>query len=171
MRKLQPLTVADLSSADRSFYDSATRGDWPSLLSRRLVYVAGPLFGSGRSSNNVRRALAVAELLRMVGLTPFVPHLFYFWDTVFPHESDYWLSLDREVLGRCKGLVCLPGESPGARCERVWAGQLEIPCFELTEEEVQSALCCCVAPAAGYADVIAGEPKLAWLRELEDRLQ
>jgi len=159
MQRKPTLRVEDLSSVDRELYDSATHKDWPSLHARKLVYIAGPLFGSGRSSNNIRRALAVAQMVRAADATPLIPHLSHFWDTVFPHEAVYWLSLDREMLARCQALVLLPGESPGARCERVWAGQLEIPVFELSEDDVLSAVKFAAAQTYDVPD---------WLRELQE---
>lgn len=96
------------------------------------VYVAGPLFGSGRSTQNVRNALAVAERVRYFGAFPFVPHLFHLWDTVFPHEGEYWLGMDKVWLATCDLLVVLPGVSPGTRMEEEWAKELGIPIFTLS---------------------------------------
>lgn len=93
------------------------------------VYVAGPLFGSGRSTENVNRALQVGQAVMACGAIPFVPHLFHYWDTVFPHE--YWLSMDKAWLRACDILVVLPGVSPGARMEEAWAVEFGIPVIHL----------------------------------------
>lgn len=134
MHRLPVLTLDELSPPERREYDETPF----SFVETKLVYVAGPLFSSGTSSNNIRNALAVGHQIRAVGLTPFVPHLFHLWDTIFPRPGSYWLSLDREVLTLCAAMVVLPGYSRGVRCERVWAG--DKPVFELTPEEVVASL-------------------------------
>jgi len=86
------------------------------------VYVAGPLFGSGRCTENVHKALRVAEAVRAAGAFPFVPHLFTQWDMTFPHADEaYWLDMDKVWLETCQALVVIPGMSPGTRKEEVWA--------------------------------------------------
>ena len=97
------------------------------------VYVAGPLFGSGRSTENVNRALQVGQAVMAAGAVPFVPHLFHLWDTVFPHDSDYWLYMDKHWLRACDLLVVIPGVSPGARMEEEWAKEFGIPVVLLNE--------------------------------------
>ena len=94
------------------------------------VYVAGPLFGSGRSTDNVHRAVKVAEQLRHSGVMPFVPHLYHYWDAISPHDDvNYWLDMDKAWLAVCDAMIVLPGVSPGARKEEKWCKELGIPFF------------------------------------------
>ena len=94
------------------------------------IYVAGPLFSSGRSPKNLHDALRAATLLRDADMWPFVPHLFHTWDTVFPNDSvDYWLDMDRVWLSVCDGMLRLPGQSKGAALEEKWCKKLGIPYF------------------------------------------
>lgn len=120
------------------------------------VYIAGPLFGSGRSSENVHRALQVAEAVRhwrhtkhvsddlgarlqITKAWPFVPHLYHTWDQVFPHSNeDYWLDMDRFWLKQCKVLLVIPGVSPGTRKEEVWAKEFGL--FVCTLQESNMAI-------------------------------
>jgi len=82
--------------------------------------VAGPYRG-GDPVVNVRNACAAAEQLVAKGHLPVVPHLFHLWHLCSPHDYEYWLALDRGLLGLCDALVRLPGESPGADRETEWA--------------------------------------------------
>lgn len=98
------------------------------------VYVAGPLFGSGRSSANIHRALQAAERIRAAHMFPFVPHLFHLWDTIYPHaDPEYWLGMDRIWLEICDVMVRLRGDSPGSSREEAWCAQLGIPVFREDE--------------------------------------
>ena len=89
------------------------------------VYIAGPY--SGNHAAGVRNALRVADALRDLGHTPFVPHLTHFWDLLHPREYEDWLDYDLEWLEECDLLLRLPGTSGGADREVTRAYQLKIP--------------------------------------------
>jgi len=93
------------------------------------VYLAGPLHGSGRTTENIHRVLKAAHRIRAAGMVPFIPHLFAFWDMVEPHEGDYWLSMDEAWLRKCDVLVRLTGVSPGSSKEEVWASEINLPIY------------------------------------------
>ena len=98
------------------------------MIRRTRVYLSGPIGGSGRLTLNVRRAIQVADELLSLGYAPYVPHLTSFWELVQgerPHEQ--WLALDKEFLRVCDVVLRLPGVSPGADQEEVWARELGIP--------------------------------------------
>ena len=92
------------------------------------IYVAGPYTG-GDPVINVRNACLAGEALVAKGHTPVVPHLFHLWHLCSPHDYEYWLSLDRGLLGLCDALVRLPGVSPGAHREVEWAMGLGLSIF------------------------------------------
>lgn len=102
-----------------------------------IVYVAGPIMGSGSQIQNVRKAIDAATLLAETHkrILPFVPHLYSFWDFAKPRPRDFWLDLDKGWVDKSSGLVRLPGESPGSDQEVAWAEQRGIPVvrFEPTE--------------------------------------
>lgn len=78
-----------------------------------LVYIAGP-YTSPDPVTNVRDAVFAAETVRALGGVPFVPHLFHLWHTISPHDYDFWMALDFDMLARCDVVWRIPGESPGA---------------------------------------------------------
>lgn len=93
------------------------------------VYVAGPLYSSGNSAVNVRRAVECADALMDAGHHPYVPHLSHLADMICSRREEDWLELDREWLLQCGAVVRLPGESRGADLEEHWATLADIPVF------------------------------------------
>lgn len=93
------------------------------------VYIAGPLFGSGRSTENVHAAVMAAERVRAFGAIPFVPHLYSLWDTISPKPESFWLQMDQAWLAQCDAMLRLPGESPGSDKEEAWCKEFGIPVF------------------------------------------
>lgn len=89
------------------------------------VYIAGPLHSSGRMTDNMRAVLRVAEWVREAGGIPFVPHLFAFWDMIFPHDAHFWMEMDLAWFDHCDGLIMLPGTSPHLDAEWKYAEGLE----------------------------------------------
>lgn len=97
-----------------------------------LVYIAGPIHGSGTELQNLRRALVVAQYLAKRGFVPFVPHLWLMWEFLVGEvDQELFMTLDFAFLTRCHLLVRIPGVSPGADREVVRAGELGIPVIEL----------------------------------------
>ena len=85
------------------------------------VYVAGPISKNEKSINrpidNVKQALQVALRIRKYGYTPFVPHLYHFWDLLNPQSYEYWIKMDIEWLVVCDVLFRMGGASRGAEGE------------------------------------------------------
>lgn len=86
-----------------------------------LVYIAGPLFTSGRMDDNIRAALEAANKLIIHGFLPVIPHLYFFWDLITPKDESNWLELDRRWIDQCDILLRLSGDSRGADMEVKWA--------------------------------------------------
>lgn len=98
----------------------------------KYVYVAGPIFTSGRVTHNVREAVIIAaQIMEDTNgtLVPFVPHLYVLWDIVTPEEPEFWLTLDKAWLMKCDALLRLPGDSVGADMEIQWCVENGIPFF------------------------------------------
>lgn len=111
------------------------------VLRNKLVYVAGPLNNTGvlngvrkEVSQHVRETLDDANEVARLGFSPFVPHLYHFWDMITPHPRDFWLKLDLEWLEVCGSLVRRPGPSAGADMEAARMRQLGGPVFEGIED-------------------------------------
>lgn len=94
---------------------------------RPLVYIAGPY--SSNVEPNVHRAIDAAEVVSAQGLVPVIPHLNYFWHLDYPHDYEFWMDQDTQLLVRCEALLRLPGYSPGADREVELAQKLGIPVF------------------------------------------
>ena len=95
---------------------------------RPLVYIAAPY--SSDPVGGTHRAIAVAERLEGTGLiTPVVPHLNLLWDLIYTHTNDFWYSMDLALLDRCNALLRIPGVSPGADDEVIFAEEAEIEVF------------------------------------------
>jgi hypothetical protein len=98
------------------------------------AYVAGPLgTGQDRAANVARAMEAGVELLK-AGYAPLVPHLTHFID---PHEGlgyERWLACDLAWIEAADFLFLLPGESPGAARERLFAREYGIPVVHNIDE-------------------------------------
>ena len=102
-----------------------------------LIYLAGPIT-LGDQTQNVRRALSIAETLIEKGFIPIVPHLSLFWHFIHPHDHGWWLEYDKEIILRCDALLRLPGESIGADWEVDLALKHNIPVFQSVNELVDN---------------------------------
>lgn len=93
-----------------------------------VVYVAAP-YTSPDTETNVLNAIVCANTLKEHGITPFVPHFYHFWDKMYPHDYEYWMSMCFEMLSRCDAVLRLVGTSSGADREVELAKSLNIPVF------------------------------------------
>lgn len=107
-------------------------------LAFRYIYVAGP-YTKPDPAANTRQAIIAGDLLRRLGLIPFIPHLTHFWDKVCPHPYQFWLDYDFEWVKMCEALVRLPGYSSGADKEICYAGTINQPVFFSVRELVTAA--------------------------------
>lgn len=99
-------------------------------MSKKFVYVAGPMASSGDYVENVRIGVAAGEGILKHGGIPFVPHLSALWQFISPHsEYEFWLPMDLAWLSKCDALLRLPGESYGADEEEKFARAVGIPVF------------------------------------------
>jgi len=105
-----------------------------------LVYVAGP-YTKGPNGEppviNTRTALQYAEIVSEAGFTPFIPHLFHFWEFLSPKPYQFWMDLDEKMLARSDVMLRLPGESSGADQEEEFCEKTEIPHFAVLFEDME----------------------------------
>jgi len=109
------------------------------------VYVAGPMFSSGRVTANVHEALKIATRLRAAGFQVFVPHLYAFWDVISPQELAFWLEMDKHWLEACDVLLRIPGVSAGGSLEEGWATDKQIPVFHYNVSAISCLIAACDA--------------------------
>lgn len=99
-------------------------------MNNRRLYIAGP-YSAGDPAENVKRAIDVAQYAANCCplIKPYIPHLTHYWEQLYHHEYEFWLSLDFEYLVLCDALFRLPGESNGADKEVALAKEKGIPIF------------------------------------------
>jgi len=93
-----------------------------------FIYVAGP-YTKGDTVLNVREAVTIGNLLRLMGHTPFIPHLTFAWHLIIPQTYDFWCAYDMEWLEKCDAVFRFPGESTGADKEVERAKEIGLPVF------------------------------------------
>lgn len=91
-------------------------------------YIAGPL--SEDPLPNVRRAMDAWHVLADAGFVPFCPHLSYYLHLHRQRPYQEWLHHDLVWLGLCDAVLRLPGASPGAELECLYAAERGIPVFD-----------------------------------------
>lgn len=105
------------------------------MYSKPLIYVAGPLTGSGSWFGNVNKAVETGDQLAAMGYGVFIPHLNCLWEFVkADHDYEFWLDQDMVVLERCDALYRIPGPSKGADREVKRCCDLGIPVFHDVEQ-------------------------------------
>lgn len=97
---------------------------------RPLIYIAGPIEGSGLRELNLAKALQAAERMVEMDIVPVVPHIYgMFWGMFYPKSQETWLNIDSEYILRCDGLFRLTGASSGADGEVSLIKALNRPVF------------------------------------------
>jgi hypothetical protein len=98
-------------------------------------YVAGPVGANdiGRLPR-IRAAISVGEQMAALGVSPFIPHLFHWWDEQHPHDYEYWMQHCFAWLEQCHFLYRMDGASPGADREAAWMRENNRPVFVSFEE-------------------------------------
>jgi hypothetical protein len=94
------------------------------------VYVAGPI-SKGDVLLNIRRGIDAGTELRKNGFAPFVPHNDMIQYMIHSNVWDYetLLSNDFDWIRKCDAILRIPGESPGADREEVFAKSIGVPVF------------------------------------------
>lgn len=99
------------------------------IANMRRVYVAGPVGPMEGRAERVVAAITVGEQISAIGLSPFVPHLYFFWDSRHRHDYEFWMTHCITWVRQCEALFRMPGASPGADREEALAVSLGLPVF------------------------------------------
>ena len=91
-----------------------------------IVYIACP-YTNGDPCVNVHNAIKIAEQVVEAGHTPIVPILSHLWHLISPHEWEYWMKIDMELVKKADYVLRIPGVSTGADKEVALAEKLNIP--------------------------------------------
>jgi len=94
----------------------------------KLIYISGP-YSNGVTDENIHNAIDAGDALAREGFVVIIPHLNALWAIVHPHEYEFWLAQDMELLRRCDVVLRLPGESPGADREVALAEELGLTVY------------------------------------------
>jgi hypothetical protein len=96
-----------------------------------LCYCAGPYSAETPEAvqANVDAAIDAGNRLMDAGVGVIVPHLSHYPHARRPRGYEEWMALDFELLSRCDVLLRLPGASPGADREVLFAVGEYIPVF------------------------------------------
>jgi hypothetical protein len=89
---------------------------------------------------NAHSAIHIATALVDDGYTPFVPQTSILWEAITPKPWEWWIKYDLRVVGQCKLLLRIPGESKGADIECSHAKDLGIPIVFLSSTDPQEAV-------------------------------
>lgn len=95
----------------------------------RRVYCAGPVGKVEGRLERVLSAIEAGEQIAALGLAPFVPHFYHFWDSRHAHDYEFWMAHCMEWVRQCEALFRMPGASPGADREVELAKSLGLPVF------------------------------------------
>lgn len=103
-------------------------------VTRKRVYISGPLTSSGDPSENVNVAMDAARSLIALGYAPLCPHLTWFIDPKceIPHAT--WIDIDLPWVAMSEAVLRLPGSSCGADQECREAFNRGIPVFHSIED-------------------------------------
>lgn len=82
----------------------------------KTIYIAGPYSG-GNPEDNLRTAIATANAVLDLGITPFLPHLSHYLHAAKPRGYEEWMDYCFVWVDRSDALFRLPGISPGSERE------------------------------------------------------
>lgn len=100
-----------------------------------MVYISGPITGSGNLHRNIQNGIDVWAELIDLGFAPFCPHMNDFGFYVAkPFSWNVIIEVDLAILAKADALLRLPGKSKGADLEVNEAFKMEIPVFYNTPE-------------------------------------
>lgn len=96
-----------------------------------LVFISGPLTGKDSSvDQNVRTAMAVADVLMELGYPVILPHICQFWamstDTAAARKYEAWMELCLTWVARSDIILRLSGRSEGADMEELFGAKIGI---------------------------------------------
>lgn len=97
------------------------------------IYIAGPMT-TGSVDDNIRKGIAVGTAIWDLGFAVYIPHLTHMWSIMHPHDYEDWMAQDFVWLKACNALLRVPGESPGADREMIYAEENGIPVFHTPTE-------------------------------------
>ena len=99
---------------------------------KHIVYIAGP-YTQGDQFINVRNTIVAGQEVYDAGGIPVLPLMAAFWHLIIPGPYEQWMEIDLALLERCDAMIRLPGDSPGADREAMFAAERGIPVYDSVE--------------------------------------
>lgn len=96
------------------------------------IYIAMK-YTSGDNFENVKAAVDIAEKIAARGHHPYVPHLSAFWNLIYQHDYDFWMTLDRQFMLCCDAMY-FSGQAGGAHDECKEFQALSRPIYNRIEQ-------------------------------------
>lgn len=103
-------------------------------LTRKRVYISGPLTSSGEPQENMWRAIDAMRALIDMGFAPLCPHLTLVVDPDARIKHSVWMEIDLPWVSVSDAILRLPGPSSGADQECREAFERGIPIFHSLAE-------------------------------------
>ena len=99
------------------------------------VFITGP-YVYEHIHENVKAAIELADELYTSGIClPIIQHSTFMWDSVNPHDEEFWLEYSLQIMKRCDAVLVYDADhSMGSIREVAEAQRLDIPVFWSTDE-------------------------------------
>ena len=95
-------------------------------MTNKLIYITGP-YTQGDTTENIRNAIAVADIVLRTGNIPYIPHLSHLWQMISPHSWEKWVEIGCFMVARCDAFIRITGISTGANREEMVAVEKNLP--------------------------------------------
>lgn len=131
---LPPREQLEFAFPDTSAKMVRARNLYHKAVTLPLLYIAGPMLGSGNPYENVGKAIAMADRARDLGWATYIPHCDVLVSIARAYTGvhttdDQWLVQDFAILHRCDAVCRLDGDSTGADAETYIADTVCMPVF------------------------------------------
>lgn len=108
-------------------------------MGKKFVYIASKYTADTEEERlvNVITQIEAGEKISIIGAIPRIPLLSHYWNEVYHHDWEFWISICKEEVLRCDALIRLPGKSSGADIEVDTALSNNIPVFHSFDQLIR----------------------------------
>lgn len=133
---MERINVQSSSQTAQSLKRSILSSDYTP---RPVVYISGPISGSGNLYENINRGVVYWDQMIEDGLAPICPHMNDFGYIMQGRKPDWSTALacDLPLVSRSDALFRIAGDSEGADLEEWYAHRNNVPVFHDYEKLLQ----------------------------------